>query len=105
MPLLIIIAIGLWFAFGDPAKTVANWFWEDGPAPWESVDAFYYPNRSDLTAHMEMTGFDDVDACRIWVRRTAVAHGDALLMRGDYECGVGKIESDYGLNVYRITVR
>ncbi len=105
MPILILLAVGIWFLIGNPAKTVANWFWKDSAAPWESVDAFYYPSRSDLTVHKEMTGFDDVDACRIWVRRTAGAHGDALLMRGDYECGVGKVDSYYGLTVYRITVR
>lgn len=105
MPLLIILAVGLWFVFGDPGKTTANWFWEKSAAPWESVDAFYYPDRTDLTIHQSRVNLDDVDACRIWVRSAAAAQGDVLLMRGDYECGVGKIENVYDLSVYRITVR
>ena len=50
---LITIGIGLWFFLGEPAKDVANWFWENSAAPWEEVDAFYYPNRSNLTVHKE----------------------------------------------------
>lgn len=64
MPLIILIAIGLWFWFGDPLKTVANWFWESNAAPWETVDAFYYPNRNDLTQFQKMPGLNSVDECR-----------------------------------------
>ncbi len=52
MPWIVIAAIGLWFFFGTPAKTLANWFWTDSAAPWETVDAFYYPDRSDLTNNL-----------------------------------------------------
>ena len=27
MPLLILFFVGAWFVWGDPPKTVANWFW------------------------------------------------------------------------------
>ncbi len=105
MPIIIIIAVGLWFFFGDPPKTVANWFWDDGAAPWETVDAYYYPDRYDLSIHQSRNGLDTVQQCRDWVYATAAINGDPSLQRGDYECGVEKTDSFYGMSVYRITVR
>jgi hypothetical protein len=40
MQYLIIFAVGLWFLRGDPPKSIANMFWEDEAAPWETVDAY-----------------------------------------------------------------
>ncbi len=105
MPLVGIIAVALWFFFGDPAKNVANWFWGDTAAPWEEVDAFYYPKRSDLSKHLTSRGLHDVDACRRWVYAEAFKRNDDRMTRGDYECGIGLIEHIGGLKVYRITVR
>lgn len=49
-PLFLLLGAGaLWFWLGDPPKDAANWFWPDSPAPWEQVDAVYYPDNSDLT--------------------------------------------------------
>lgn len=105
MPILIIIAVGLWFAFGDPPETVANWFWKDKAAPWEEVDAYYFPNRTNITVHQERFGLDDVQACRNWAYALAGAHRDRSMSKGDYECGIGRIDGHDGLSVYRITVR
>lgn len=105
MPLLILIAIGLWLTFGEPSKTVANFFWKNDAAPWETVDAFYYPNRNDLSNFQKMRGLDSVDACRKWVEFSAALNGDSALVRGDYECGVQLIDNDYGLPVYRVSTR
>lgn len=105
MPVLIFLGIAVWFVIGDPPKTAANWFWDEGPAPWESVDAYYYPNRSDLTVHEMAEDVGDLDDCRTWVRSQASLRGDPGLARGDYECGVGRTDSAYGFNVYRITAR
>lgn len=105
MPFLILIGIGLWFWLGDPPKTLANWFWENDAAPWESVDAYFYPSRSDLSAHKLAAGLSTVEACRLWASSQAAAIGDARFARSDYECGVGKLDSWGGMTVYRITAR
>lgn len=105
MPLIILIALGLWFAFGEPFKTVANWFWASDAAPWESVDAFYYPDRNNLSVFNLISGFGSVDGCRTWIYTTAAANGDPGLVRGDYECGVQKLDTFMGLSVYRTTVK
>ena len=105
MPLLIIIALSAWFLFADPPKNVANWLWSDDAAPWETVDAFYYPNRYDLSVHQSSLGLGSVQECRDWVSYAAGSYGDGSLSRGDYECAVEVIDSFGGMSVYRITVR
>lgn len=105
MPLIILAAIGLWFLFGQPAKTVANWLWGSDAAPWETVDAFYYPDANNLAIVNIVSDFDSVQACRDWVYSAAAANGDVGLERGDYECGVQKLDTYMGMLVYRTTVR
>lgn len=100
------LAIIGWFVVGTPTRDVADWLWADDAALWETVDAFYYPDRSDLTRDVRQFDLDNVDGCRSWVNSQAHAHNDAGMTRGDYECGVGYIESlGLGLRVYRTTVR
>lgn len=40
----LLLAFGLWY-FGTPFKTAAEVFWPNSPAPWETVEAYYYPNE------------------------------------------------------------
>ncbi|MDW5315516.1 hypothetical protein [Rhizobium sp. PL01] len=91
----------------SPAKTIANLFYENDAAPWETVDAFYYPDRADLTISQSMPDVDGVAGCREIVRYMSSVNNDPQLLRGDYECGVGRIDkAEYaGVNVYRLTVR
>ncbi|QKK31869.1 hypothetical protein FE844_020795 [Rhizobium indicum] len=106
LPLLVCAGAGLWFWFGDPGKFLANLIYKSDAAPWETVDAFYYPDRSNLLVFATKGGLRDVDECRAAVRGLAYAASDPGLSRGDYECGVGKLDGDYyGLSVYRLTVR
>lgn len=105
VPLLILVALVAWWIFGSPAKNVADWIWDDDAAPWEAVDAYYYPNGSDLTVWRAMPGLSSVADCRTWVRGEASWNGDAGFIRGDYECAVGKLDDFAGLPVYRATVR
>ena len=42
-----------WEVFGHPKQDITNWFWPNGPAAWERVDAFYYPDRGSLTASLD----------------------------------------------------
>lgn len=105
MPYLIIFAVGLWFLIGDPAKSIANTFWEGEAAPWETVDAYYYPNRSDLSVFQSRLRLSSVDDCRVWVRMAAAANNDIGVVRGDFECGIEVIDTFAGINVYRTTVR
>lgn len=102
---VVILAIGAWFLFGTPSKNVANWFWPDSAAPWETVDAFYYPNRFDLGSFLSQRNLQSVQECRDWVLSIATSRGDPNLTVGDYECGVEQIDSFGGLSVYRLTVR
>ncbi len=102
---LFLAAIGAWFYFGDPPKDVANQFWKNDAAPWETVDAYYYPNRNDLSQHQKMTGLSSVEDCRNWVRSVAARNGDSGVLRGDYECAIEVVDTFGGLFVYRVTTR
>jgi hypothetical protein len=102
---IILVATGAWFLLGSPAKDVANWFWPESAAPWETVDAVYYPNRSDLGDFLSQRSLTSVQECRNWAYSIAASRGDPNLIRGDYECGVEQIDSFGGLSVYRLTVR
>jgi hypothetical protein len=97
--------VGAWIIFGSPSTTVAEWFWPDDASPWETVDAFYYPNRNDLTFHLAGYDFQTVQACREWIFRIANQNGDPNILRGDYECGIGKIRNFGDIGVYRDTVK
>lgn len=104
LPVILFIAAVLWFAFGDPGRTIAGWFWEYDAAPWERVDAFYYPDRSNLNNFKERSNVDGIEGCRAWVYGMAASNNDPSLTRGDYECGVGEPKNMYGMKVYRTTV-
>jgi hypothetical protein len=90
---------------GEFSEERGEWFWKDGPAPWETVDAFYDPDRNDLFTMETAQGFANLDGCRGWVRVAATTRNDPGLLRGDYECGVGKPEPFGAVSVYRITAR
>lgn len=104
MQWVIFVGVGLWFVFGDPSRDIAGWFWEYDAAPWERVDAFYYPDRSNLERYEFQTDVGGVEECRDWVHFKATGNGDPGLTRGDYECGVGEPKDWYGIRVYRTTV-
>lgn len=78
-------------------------FWSESNAPWESVDAFYYPDANNLAEWESEMNVGSVQACRDWVEDSAAAKGDSNLERGDYECGVNCRSRD-GFNVCRLTV-
>lgn len=105
MPLILLILVGAWFLFGSPSKTAANWFWPDREAPWETIDAFYYPNREDMSVFLRLSGLGNAQECRDWVFSMASIEEDPGMLRGDYECGVGFIEDFGGMSVYRLTVK
>jgi len=103
-----ILAIGaliVWHVLGDPKNDVANVFWKAGPAPWEKVDAFYYPDRSRLSRFEQKLELDSLDSCRSWVQSRANANDDRRLIRGDYECAIGFMRRSGDLRVYRLTIR
>ena len=97
--------LGLWLTFGGPADNLAGLFWAERPAPWEKVDAFYYPDRHDLSVHRAARDVKSLDGCRSWVRAMAEVGTDPGMERGDYECGVGKLREMGDVTVYRFTVR
>jgi hypothetical protein len=84
---------------------VENLFWPDSPAPWENVDAVFYPDKDNLALDRQARDVGSLNACRTWVRSMAAAMGDPGMERSDYECGVGRQGTVGDLGVYRLTVR
>ena len=69
------------------------------------VDAFYYPDRGNLTEHVEWLDVGSVEECRLIVFKAAAENGDPNMQLGDYECGVGPTGTFGDLKVYKETVR
>src|SRR3990167_1073093 len=99
MPYLVILGLIAWFVFGSPVQTLANSFWPEDAAPWETVDAFFYPNREDLALNDAVYGLSDLASCQRWARDQAMKYQDPLFQRTDYECGVGKVDDLGGVGV------
>lgn len=74
------------------------------PLAKPQVDAFYYPDRYDLTNFKASYDVGSVDACRDWVHAKAFELNDRGIRRGDYECGIGP-KQKYGTTVYDKTTR
>lgn len=103
--LVLLVVGGLWFWLGNPQRDVAEWFYKTDAAPWETVDAFYYPNKSNLSDWREALNLASAEECRAWVYAAAAINRDPALQRGDYECALGKPYDHSGLSVYRATIR
>lgn len=69
------------------------------------VDAYYYPDRSNLSAYKVEYNIGSVEACRDWVYSQAAENNDPQLTRGDYECGIGPGKKIGSLTIYDETVR
>lgn len=100
--LIVGILLIVW-ALSVAPSFLAKTFWPDSSAPWEKVNAFYYPNANDLTEWESQINVGSIQACRDWVKDSAAAKGDPNLEHGDYECGVGCKNKD-GFNVCRLTI-
>jgi len=98
-----ILSLLIWAALGDPVQTVANWLWPRSPAPWESVDAIYYPDKANPLVSVDNQDVGSLTRCRAWVISVA-KQNDPGLQRSDYQCGIGHRYSE-GLNIYRLVVR
>ena len=103
--ILVAVVLAAWGYFGDPLSTVASWFWPKEPAPWEQVDAAYLPDSGDPTKGLSRSDVGSLEGCRSWVYAQAASHGDPTLVRGDYECGVGRLRNFGIIHPHRITVR
>jgi hypothetical protein len=106
-PVLILGITGLivWGILGNPTQTIAGWLWPHSPAPWEGVDAYYYPDKSNQTVSINSRDVGSLARCRTWAKSAAAKQNDPQLERGDYHCGVGYPVSQDSLNSYRLTVR
>jgi hypothetical protein len=102
---IVVAVVMVWIAFGSLASDVAGLIWGHQPAPWESVDAFYYPDRYNLGRSERGVNVGGLEACRAWVARAAAQLNDPQIRRGDYECGVGYLRDFGGVRVYRVTTR
>jgi len=69
------------------------------------VDAYYYPDRNDLSVHEVYLDVGSVENCRGIVYDAAARRGDPRMKRGDYECGVNPRRSLGTLTVYEETVQ
>jgi hypothetical protein len=72
----------------------------------EQVDAFYYPNKEDLTNHEFFPNVGSLENCREVVRQAAAKRNDPNFEIGDYECGVGPNGDKLGeIKIYRETTK
>ena len=70
----------------------------------ERVDAFYYPNKADLTVHEFIGDVGSFEGCIDAVYAAAAARNDPNMLRGDYECGIAPTGETFGsVAVYRET--
>ena len=77
----------------------------DDAAPWETVDGFYYKDRSNIRNPETIAGLASVEACRAWVYSTAQRFDDPQIRRGDYQCGVGEADRLGAEKIYRVVVK
>jgi hypothetical protein len=71
----------------------------------EKVDAYFYPDRSDLTRSESFLDVGSVEACRDWAYYRAAQIGDPAMRRSTYECGIGPRQRGGSFTVYRETVQ
>lgn len=71
----------------------------------DQIDAFYYPNRNDLSRYEVFHDVGSLDECRRVVSAAAIRRHDPQLRRGDYECGIGPSGKFGDLTVYKETVK
>ena len=70
------------------------------------VNAYYYPNKNNLTYHQLFANVGSVENCRLVVRDAAAKRGDPDLVRGDYECCVNPTGEKLGeITICNETVR
>lgn len=81
MKKILLLSLIMLLAGCSPEAVVADAFWEDEPAPWEEVDAFYYPNKHNLNIVESQPGLKTLDECRAWVQDRADQNNDRSLPR------------------------
>ena len=70
------------------------------------IDAYYYPDKHDLTEHYEVFDVGSVENCRRTVYQFAALHGDPNMKNGDYECAIGPTDDGgESVRVYDKTVK
>lgn len=106
MYLAVAVLVVGWAVLGSPRRSVADLIWPDGPAPWETIEALYYPDKTDLRHSIVTGGLHSLADCRTAVRFLAWRAGDEAFERGDYACGIGiEARSDDPLAIYRVIRR
>jgi len=91
--------------FGSAKKDLGNMLWPEDAAPWETVDAYYYPDDSDPSRFETATGLENKEQCRDWAYAAAARNRDPDLAQGDYECGIGKVNEFESITIYRIVAQ
>ncbi len=102
-----IVVVIIWAVvdFKELKFDIADFFYEDSPAPWENVDLHYYPDKNDRFTSKKIFGVGSLDGCRSVVHQLAADNDDSNLQVGDYECLVGLWKlTESGSPIYRLVL-
>ena len=100
----IVAGLFAWFALSNPKQDIADVIWPKSPAPWEQVDAYYYPYRDQTQQSHSAFHFQSVKDCRDWIEGKALEYGDTNPGEGAWRCAIGEYDKMSEQQTYRLTL-
>lgn len=100
--LVLLTLVVHYLVFGSARRDLGNLGWPEDAAPWEAVDAYYYPDADNPSRFESATGLESREQCRDWAHAAAVRNLDPDFEEGDYECGIGRLDEFESVTLYRL---